>query len=84
MTLELVESPVRNGSLKIGQATLEDVQAETSLRPKSLDQYIGQQKVVNNLRIFLKAALRRAEALDHVLLFGPPGLGKTSLCGYYR
>ena len=79
MTLELVESPVRTEGLKIGQATLEDVQAETSLRPKSLDQYIGQQKVVNNLRIFLKAALRRAEALDHVLLFGPPGLGKTSL-----
>ena len=79
MTLELVESPVRTEGLKIGQATLEDVQAEQSLRPKSLDQYIGQQKVVNNLRIFLKAALRRAEALDHVLLFGPPGLGKTSL-----
>ena len=79
MTLELVESPVRTEGLKIGQATLEDVQAETSLRPESLDQYIGQQKVVNNLRIFLKAALRRAEALDHVLLFGPPGLGKTSL-----
>jgi holliday junction DNA helicase RuvB len=79
MSLELVESPVRQEGLKIGQATLEDVQAETSLRPKSLDQYIGQQRVVSNLRIFLKAALRRAEALDHVLLFGPPGLGKTSL-----
>jgi Holliday junction DNA helicase RuvB len=55
------------------------VQAEPNLRPKSLDEYIGQQRVVNNLRIFLKASLRRGEALDHVLLFGPPGLGKTSL-----
>lgn len=79
MTLELVESPVRQDGRKLGQATIEEVQAETSLRPKSLDQYIGQPRVVNNLRIFLKAALRRAEALDHVLLFGPPGLGKTSL-----
>ena len=79
MPLELVESPVRQNGLTIGQATIEDVQAEQSLRPKSLDEYIGQQKIINNLRIFLKAALRRGEALDHVLLFGPPGLGKTSL-----
>ncbi|MCD9189144.1 MAG: Holliday junction branch migration DNA helicase RuvB [Pyrinomonadaceae bacterium] len=79
MGLELVESPVRSNALTIGQATLEDVNAEQSLRPKSLDEYIGQAKIINNLRIFLKAALRRGEALDHVLLFGPPGLGKTSL-----
>jgi len=79
MGLELVESPVRTNALTIGQATLEDVNAEQSLRPKSLDEYIGQAKIINNLRIFLKAALRRGEALDHVLLFGPPGLGKTSL-----
>ncbi len=79
MPLELVESPVRQNGLTIGQATIEDVNAEQSLRPKSLDEYIGQQKIINNLRIFLKAALRRGEALDHVLLFGPPGLGKTSL-----
>ncbi|HQU81926.1 MAG TPA: Holliday junction branch migration DNA helicase RuvB [Pyrinomonadaceae bacterium] len=79
MGLELVESPVRSNTLTIGQATLEDVNAEQSLRPKSLDEYIGQAKIINNLRIFLKAALRRGEALDHVLLFGPPGLGKTSL-----
>ncbi len=79
MGLELVESPVRTNTLTIGQATLEDVNAEQSLRPKSLDEYIGQPKIINNLRIFLKAALRRGEALDHVLLFGPPGLGKTSL-----
>ena len=79
MALELVESPVRQNGITIGQATIEDVQAEQSLRPKSLDEYIGQPRIINNLRIFLKAALRRAEALDHVLLFGPPGLGKTSL-----
>jgi len=79
MALELVESPVRQNGLTVGQATIEDVQAELSLRPKSLDEYIGQPRIINNLRIFLKAALRRAEALDHVLLFGPPGLGKTSL-----
>lgn len=79
MGLELVESSVRTNNLTIGQAMLEDVNAEQSLRPKSLDEYIGQAKIINNLRIFLKAALRRGEALDHVLLFGPPGLGKTSL-----
>jgi Holliday junction DNA helicase RuvB len=79
MALELVESPVRQNGLIVGQATIEDVQAEQSLRPKRLAEYIGQTKIVNNLKIFLKAALRRGEALDHVLLFGPPGLGKTSL-----
>jgi Holliday junction DNA helicase RuvB len=79
MTLDLVESPVRQSGLIVGEATIEDVQAELSLRPKCLDEYIGQTKIVNNLKIFLKAALRRSEALDHVLLFGPPGLGKTSL-----
>ena len=79
MPLELVESPVRQNGLVVGQATLEEVAVEQSLRPKKLDEYIGQTKIVNNLKIFLKAALRRGEALDHVLLFGPPGLGKTSL-----
>lgn len=79
MSIELVESPVRKDSFIVGEATIEDVQFEPSLRPKCLDEYIGQTKIVNNLRIFLKAALRRGEALDHVLLFGPPGLGKTSL-----
>jgi Holliday junction DNA helicase RuvB len=79
MSIELVESPVRQTGLIVGAATIEDVQSEPSLRPKCLDEYIGQTKIVNNLKIFLKAALRRGEALDHVLLFGPPGLGKTSL-----
>jgi Holliday junction DNA helicase RuvB len=78
MTLELVESPVRHTESASEQPP-EEIQAEASLRPKSLDEYIGQTRIVNNLRIFLKAALRRREALDHVLLFGPPGVGKTSL-----
>jgi Holliday junction DNA helicase RuvB len=56
----------------------EDFQ-ETSLRPHRLDDYIGQDLIKSNLRILLEAALKRREALDHVLLYGPPGLGKTSL-----
>ncbi|WP_102345432.1 Holliday junction branch migration DNA helicase RuvB [Bacillus sp. Marseille-P3661] len=52
---------------------------EQSLRPKLLDQYIGQEKVKENLKIFIEAAKLRQESLDHVLLYGPPGLGKTTL-----
>src|ERR1044072_6906376 len=52
---------------------------ERALRPKSLDDYVGQHKVREQLRIFIGAAKMRREALDHVLLFGPPGLGKTTL-----
>ena len=52
---------------------------EVSLRPKILTEYIGQEKIKNNLSIFIEAAKRRDEALDHVLLYGPPGLGKTTL-----
>ncbi len=57
----------------------EDVSLDTSLRPKRLSEYIGQDKVKENLRIFIAAAQARGEALDHVLLYGPPGLGKTTL-----
>ena len=56
-------------------------EAELSLRPKSLNEYIGQDKVKENLSIYIKAALGRHESLDHVLLYGPPGLGKTTLSG---
>ena len=79
MALELLESPLRVDGLEIGAATEEDIQTEPSLRPRNFNEYIGQHKFVNNLRIFLKAALRRGEAMDHILLLGPPGLGKTSL-----
>src|ERR671933_11248 len=53
---------------------------EPTLRPRSLDEFIGQEALKENLRIFVEAAKRRGEALDHMLLAGPPGLGKTSLC----
>src|SRR3954470_2083884 len=62
-----------------GEATPEDVQAEPSLRPRRLDEYIGQTKITSNLKIFLQAARARRETLDHVLFCGPPGLGKTTL-----
>ena len=54
---------------------------ENSLRPQHLEDYIGQEKVKQNLKIYLEAARRRGEAMDHVLLYGPPGLGKTTLAG---
>lgn len=57
----------------------EDVALDRSLRPKSLDEYIGQERVKENLRILVQAARARNEALDHVLFYGPPGLGKTTL-----
>ena len=57
----------------------EDDGIELSLRPRTLDEYIGQDKVKENLRVFMQAAKKRGEPLDHVLLYGPPGLGKTTL-----
>ncbi len=68
------ERPLAGGMLSV-----EEVAAETSLRPRSLAEYIGQQSVKQNLEILLQAARQRDEAADHVLLYGPPGLGKTTL-----
>lgn len=68
MAKELAQAPVGEESL-----------IEKALRPGALDEFSGQQKLVENLRIFIEAAKKRGEALDHVLLHGPPGLGKTTL-----
>ena len=57
----------------------EDQAIEAALRPSAFDEFVGQEKVVENLKIFIEAATQREEALDHVLLYGPPGLGKTTL-----
>ncbi len=57
----------------------EESRFEVTLRPRTLAEYVGQHKVVDNLRVFMEAARKRGEPLDHVLLFGPPGLGKTTL-----
>ena len=57
----------------------EDIQSEYSLRPQRISEYIGQEKVKEKMNIFIKAAKKRRESLDHVLLYGPPGLGKTTL-----
>ncbi|HYX26584.1 MAG TPA: Holliday junction branch migration DNA helicase RuvB [Thermoanaerobaculia bacterium] len=66
-------------SILSGVPDPEDLGVEPSLRPQKLDEYIGQTKVLENLRVFIRAARERRESLDHVLLFGPPGLGKTTL-----
>ncbi len=69
------------GRLAAPEYTPEDTEIENSLRPKQLSDYIGQAKAKENLSIYIEAAKRRGEALDHVLLYGPPGLGKTTLAG---
>jgi Holliday junction DNA helicase RuvB len=62
-----------------GEPTAEDIPLDTSLRPRRLAHYLGQEKVKDNLKIAIAAARERGEALDHILLYGPPGLGKTTL-----
>ncbi|MCD7836759.1 MAG: Holliday junction branch migration DNA helicase RuvB [Lachnospiraceae bacterium] len=61
--------------------TEEDIKIEGSLRPQTLDDYIGQSKIKENLKVYIQAAKQRGDALDHVLFYGPPGLGKTTLAG---
>ncbi len=73
-----MDKPIKN-SLISPSITEEEVEFEVTLRPAKLTDYIGQEKVKSNLAIFIEAARKRREALDHVLLYGPPGLGKTTL-----
>ena len=70
-----------NERIVTGDYIEEDIEIESGLRPRQFCDYIGQEKVKTNLEIYIKAALDRKEALDHVLLYGPPGLGKTTLAG---
>lgn len=63
------------------EVTEEDIRVEPSLRPQTLDEYIGQEKAKKNLKIYIEAAKQRGDSLDHVLFYGPPGLGKTTLAG---
>ena len=61
------------------QLRAEDSELDRSIRPRKMEEYIGQTRVKENLKIFIEAARKRGEALDHILLYGPPGLGKTTL-----
>lgn len=67
--------------LVAGNGQTEDMDIETTLRPRRLADYVGQERIKDSLQVFIQAALERREALDHVLLYGPPGLGKTTLAG---
>lgn len=70
MTEERITNPVQS---------LEDTKSDAILRPRKLDEFVGQNEIKSNLSVFIQAASQRGEALDHVLLYGPPGLGKTTL-----
>lgn len=70
---------MENDRLLSSESTLEDQSMERSIRPSDLEHYIGQEELKKNLKVFIKAAKERHEPLDHVLLYGPPGLGKTTL-----
>ncbi len=74
---ENVDNDVENRVMS--SLVLEDDEAENSLRPRTMDEYVGQSKIKQNLQVYVSAAKQRKDALDHVLLYGPPGLGKTTL-----
>ena len=76
---ELGGNPERSNRIVEPEYNESDTDIEYSLRPKVLDEYIGQDKVKENMKVYIEAARKRGECLDHVLLYGPPGLGKTTL-----
>ena len=79
--LEIMIKSFKDQSEKIitPEKLTEDLTSEPSLRPQQITEFVGQNEVIENLRVYIQAARERKEALDHVLLFGPPGLGKTTL-----
>ena len=79
MIEEINEFDYENRIVSNEYDSFQDSDIENSLRPKTLDEYIGQTKAKGNLRIYIESAKMRGESLDHVLLYGPPGLGKTTL-----
>ena len=79
MTSQPAPEPEKDDRVVTGKSRAEDSAAELSLRPRRLNEYIGQDRVKSTLSVFIKAARQRGESLDHVLLYGPPGLGKTTL-----
>ena len=79
MMEEINEFDFENRIVSNEYDSIQDGEVENSLRPKTLDEYVGQEKAKSNLEIYIQSAKLRSEALDHVLLYGPPGLGKTTL-----
>ena len=77
----MIESDFENRIVSSTFQTSEDGALEDTLRPRRIEDYIGQEKAKENLKIFIEAARGRGESLDHCLLYGPPGLGKTTLAG---
>ena len=79
MLEEINEFDFENRIVSNEYDSVQDAEVENNLRPKTLNEYVGQEKAKSNLRIYIQSAKLRSEALDHVLLYGPPGLGKTTL-----
>lgn len=75
------EFDFENRIMDTSQIPMDNIEADNPLRPRTLEEYIGQEKAKENLSVFIEAAKQRGESLDHVLLYGPPGLGKTTLAG---
>ena len=79
MMEEINEFDFENRIVSNEYSSEQDAEVENDLRPKTLDEYVGQTKAKENLKVYIESAKLRGEALDHVLLYGPPGLGKTTL-----